>query len=299
MKDMGEASYVLGIQILRDRRKGTLGLSQKTYIENVPKRYNMQNCNAAPTPIVKGDKFGEFQCLKNENGKEQMKSVPYASTIGSIMYAQVCTRQDLAFTTGMLGRYQSNPGKDHWVATKKALRYLQGTKDLMLVYRKTDALEIIGYSDADWGGCKDTNKSTSGYVFTQAGGAVSWKSCKQSIVTSSTMYAEFIACYEATGQAMWLKKFVPGFKVIDSIERPLRIYCDNEPAVFYCHNNKSSGAAKHIDIKYYVVKEKIQDRIIEVEHLGTEDMLADPLTKGLPPNVFKKHVAGMGIRERL
>ena len=113
------------------------------------------------------------------------------------------------------------------------------------------------------------------------------------------MYAEFIACYEATGQAMWLKKFVPGFKVIDSIERPLRIYCDNEPVVFYCHNNKSSGAAKHIDIKYYVVKEKIQDRIIEVEHLGTEDMLADPLTKGLPPNVFKKHVAGLGIRERL
>ena len=113
------------------------------------------------------------------------------------------------------------------------------------------------------------------------------------------MYAEFIACYEATGQAMWLKKFVPGFKVMDSIERPLRIYCDNEPAVFYCHNNKSSGAAKHIDIKYYVVKEKIQDRIIEVEHLGTEDMLTDPLTKGLPPNVFKKHVAGMGIRERL
>ena len=199
----------------------------------------------------------------------------------------------------MLGRYQSNPGKDHWVAAKKALQYLQGTKDLMLVYRKTDALEIIGYSNADWGGCKDTNKSTSGYVFTQAGGAVSWKSCKQSIVTSSTMYAEFIACYEATEQAMWLKKFVPGFKVIDSIERPLRIYCDNELAVFYCHNNKSSGAAKHIDIKYYVVKEKIQDRIIEVEHLGTEDMLTDPLTKGLPPNVFKKHVAGMGIRERL
>ena len=122
---------------------------------------------------------------------------------------------------------------------------------------------------------------------------------KQSIVTSSTMYAEFIACYEATGQAMWLKKFVPGLRVVDSIERLLKMYCDNEPAVFYCHNNKSSGAAKHIDIKFYVVKEKIQDQIIKIEHLRTEEMLADPLTKGLPPSVFREHVAGMGLKENL
>ena len=299
MKDMGEASYVLGIQILRDREKGMLGLSQKTYIENVLKRFSMHNCKAAPAPIVKGEKFGEYQCPQNQYEKEQMKSVPYASAIGSIMYAQVCTRPDLAFTTGMLGRYQSNPGKAHWMAAKKALRYLQGTKSHMLVYRRSDALEIVGYSDADWAGCKDTKKSTSGYVFTLAGGAISWKSCKQSIVTSSTMYAEFIACYEATGQAMWLKKFVPGLRVVDSIERPLKIYCDNEPAVFYCHNNKSSGAAKHIDIKFYVVKEKIQDQIIKIEHLRTEEMLADPLTKGLPPSVFREHVAGMGLKENL
>ena len=299
MKDMGEASYVLGIEIHRDRNRGVLGLSQKTYIENVLKRYGMHMCNPTPAPIVKGEKFGNFQCPNNQYEIDQMKSVPYTSAIGSIMYAQICTRPDLAFTTGMLGRYQVNPGKEHWKAVKKTFRYLQGTKDLMLTYRKTDALEIVGYSDADWAGCVDIKKSTSGYVFTLAGGAISWKSSKQTVVASSTMHAEFVACYEATGQAIWLKKFIPGLKVVDSIERPLKLYCDNEPAVFYSYNNKSSGAAKHINIKFYVVKEKIQDHTIKIEHIRTEKMLADPLTKGLPPNVFREHVAGMGLQGNL
>jgi len=113
------------------------------------------------------------------------------------------------------------------------------------------------------------------------------------------MYAEFVACYEASGQVEWLKKFIPGLRVVDSIQRLLRMYCDNEPAVFYAHNNKSSGAAKHIDIKFYVVKEKIQDHSITLEHISAKKMLADPLTKGLPPSVFSEHVAGMGLRESL
>ena len=86
------------------------------------------------------------------------------------------------------------------------------------------------------------------------GGAISWKNSKQTVIASSTMYAEFVACYEATGQVNWLKKFMPRLKVVDDIHRPLKLYCDNKPAVCYAHNNKSSGAAKHIDIKFYVVK---------------------------------------------
>jgi hypothetical protein len=92
----------------------------------------------------------------------------------------------------------------------------------------------------------------------------------------------------------WLKKFIPGLKVVDDIYRPLKLYYDNSPAVQYAHNNKSSGPAKHIDIKYYVVKDKVRDHIISIEHISTEKMFADPLTKGLPPNVFREHVAGMG-----
>ena len=98
---------------------------------------------------------------------------------------------------------------------------------------------------------------------------------------------------------MWFKKFVPGLRVVDSIEKPLKLYCDNEPAVWYSHNNKSSGAAKHINIKYYVVKEKIRDQTISLEHISTKRMLVDPLTKGLPPNVFREHVASKGLRESL
>ena len=88
-------------------------------------------------------------------------------------------------------------------------------------------------------------------------------------------------------------------KVVDIIERPLKLYCDNEPAVFYAHNNKSSGAAKHIDIKFYVVKEQIQDQTIWLEYIRTNKMLADPLTKGIPPNMFRERLAGMGLREDL
>jgi hypothetical protein len=113
------------------------------------------------------------------------------------------------------------------------------------------------------------------------------------------MYAEFVACYEATGQVNWLKKFIPGLKVVDSIHKPLKLYYDNNPAVQYAHNNKSSGAAKHIDIKHYVVKDKVRDQIINLEHISTGKMLADSLIKGLPPNVFREHIAGMGLRESL
>jgi hypothetical protein len=255
MKDLSEARFVLGIEIHRDTSKGVLALSQKTYIEKVLMKFNMHKCSASPTPIVKGDRYGEFQCPKSQYEIDQMKMVPYASAVGSLQYAQVCTRPDIAYVTGLLGRFQSNPGREHWKFVKKVLRYLQGTKGLMLTYRKTESLRIVGYSNSDYAG--DGRKFTSGYVFTLAGGAISWKSYKQTVTTSSIMYAEFAACYEATGQVNWLKKFIPGLKMVDDISRPLKLYCDNKPAVMYAHNNKTSGAAKHIDIKYYVVKDKV------------------------------------------
>ena len=118
--------------------------------------------------------------------------VPYASAIESLQYAQVCTRPDLAFVTGLLNRYQSNPGIEHWRLIKKVLCYLQGTKGLMLTYRRSDSLHIEGYTDSDYVG--DDRKSTLEYTFTLARGAISWKSSKQTITTSSTMYAEFVVC---------------------------------------------------------------------------------------------------------
>jgi len=149
MKDLGEASFVLGIQIHRDRSRGILGLSQKSYLEKVLKRYGMQDCKPGDTPVAKGDKFSLNQCPKNDFEKREIQKIPYASVVGSLMYAQVCTRPDIAYITGILGRYLSNPGIDHWKAAKRVLRYLQRTKDYMLTYRSLAKLEIIGYSDSD------------------------------------------------------------------------------------------------------------------------------------------------------
>jgi hypothetical protein len=112
MKDMGEASYVIGIKIHRDRFRGILGLSQETYINKILERFRMKDCSPSIAPIVKGDRFNLSQCPKNDFEREQMKNIPYASAVGSLMYAQVCTRPDIAFVVGMLGRYQSNPGID-------------------------------------------------------------------------------------------------------------------------------------------------------------------------------------------
>ena len=112
MKVMGEASYVISIKIHQERSRGILGLSQETYINKVLRRLQMKDCSPSPAPIVKGDKFSLDQCSKNDFEWEQMKNIPYASTIGSLIYAQVCTRPDIAYVVGVLGKYQSNPGID-------------------------------------------------------------------------------------------------------------------------------------------------------------------------------------------
>uniref|UniRef100_A0A2N9I4J9 Integrase catalytic domain-containing protein n=1 Tax=Fagus sylvatica TaxID=28930 RepID=A0A2N9I4J9_FAGSY len=269
MKDLGEASFVLGIEIHRDRSRGTLGLSQNAYIDRVLKRFDMQSCKPGDVPIVKGDVLSKDKCPKNEVERECMKKVPYASAIGSLMYAQVCTRPDIAFPVNVLGRFLADPGMEHWIAAKKVMR---------LCWKS-----------------RDDKKSTSGYVFMLGGGAISWKSVKQTLVASSTMQAEFVACYGAATQAIWLRNFISGLKVIDSISRPIKIFCDNRAAVFFSKNNKTSSGSKHIDIKYLSVRDMVRKGDIIIEHINTEAMIADPLTKGVRHVVFKCHAESMGI----
>ncbi|XP_040363163.1 secreted RxLR effector protein 161-like [Rosa chinensis] len=138
-------------------------------------------------------------------------------------------RPDLAYAVGTLARFQSNLGHEHWIAGKKVLRYLQKTKGYDLVYRRIKDLEADGYSDADFvGHFPSSGKSTLGYVFMLAGGAIAWKSVKQTQTGTSTMMAEFIAIYEATCQGLWLKNFLAQSKLVDNIiSRPLKIHCDN------------------------------------------------------------------------
>ena len=121
------------------------------------------------------------------------------------MYAQVCTRPNIAFVVGVLGRYLCDPNQSHWKTTKKVFMYLQGTKDLMLTYRHTDTLKVVGFSDFNYVDCVDDKKSISGYIFMMAEGVVSWKSVKKALTASSTIKAKYVACYEATCHSIWLQ----------------------------------------------------------------------------------------------
>jgi len=224
-----------------------------------------------------------------------MQKIPYALAVGSLMYAQVCMRSDIAYIVGVLGRYLSNPGMDHWKETKRVIRYLKRTNYYMLTYKRSDQLEITGYFDSDFAGCLDSLRSTSGYIFMLASGAVSWRSAKKTLTTSSIMAEKSVICCEASNHGIWLRNFVMGLQIVEGIERPHKLYCDNKLDVLYSNNNRSSTKSKHIDIKFLVVKERVQSGQISIEHFGTNSMIVDPLTKGLPPKVFHEHVAHMGV----
>ena len=173
MKDLGNASFVLGIEILRERYQGTLRLSQRSYIDKILKRFGMQDYKPGDTLVAKGDKFSLNQCQKGNLEVQEMQNIPYACAIWSLMYAQVCMWPDVAYIIGVLGRYLSNLGMDHWKVVKRIMRYLKKSKDYMLINRRSDHLEVIGYFDSDFAGYQDSRKSTSGYNYLLAGGAVS------------------------------------------------------------------------------------------------------------------------------
>ncbi|KAM1962830.1 hypothetical protein ACFX16_023075 [Malus domestica] len=137
-----------------------------------------------------------------------MKSKPYASLVGSVMYAQVCTRPNLAFALSVLGRFQLNPGVAHWNAGKKVLRYFKKTRDYVLGFHRVENLDVVCYTDADLGDCVDDRMSTSGYVFIMCGGAISWRSKKQTTRAISTMESKYIGYFEAMKQSNWLRNLI-------------------------------------------------------------------------------------------
>ena len=148
MGDMGEAHFVLRIEIVRYRSKKLLGLSQETYIKKILERFGMENSKPIDTPVDKGSALCLDQCPKIDEEKKRMSTVPYAEAIGNLMYAMLCTRPDICFIVGMVSRYKSNLGPAHWAAMKRIFRYLQGTTDFALCFHRGE-LRLKGYSDAD------------------------------------------------------------------------------------------------------------------------------------------------------
>lgn len=182
MKYMGKASYVIGIEIFRDRSLGILGLSQKAYVDKVLNRYGKMTCFSNVVPIQIWDKLSFDQCPQNDLKHKEIEKYPYASLVGSLLHAQVYTRPNNSHNVRMLGIFQSNPRMAHWLVAKKVLRYLNGTKYYMLTNIKSNHVEVIGYLDLDFGGCLDSRHCTLSFVFLLTGSAISWKICKSELL---------------------------------------------------------------------------------------------------------------------
>ncbi|RDX96017.1 hypothetical protein CR513_21373, partial [Mucuna pruriens] len=157
------ASIDIGLYrlILRYRSQGILGFSQENYINKVLDRFNMKDSKPRDTPIAKRDKFSLKQCPNNDLERNEMQNITYASIVESLMYTQICTRPDIAFVVGVLDKYLSDPGMQHWNAVKCVMCYLKRTKEYVLTYRKSEGLEIIRYSNSDFARCQDSKRSTS------------------------------------------------------------------------------------------------------------------------------------------
>ena len=169
MKDLGEASYILGIQIIRDRKNKLLALSQASYIDKVLAQFSMQDSKKGLLLTRHGIILSKEQCPKTPQEEEDMRRIPYASAVGSLMYAMLCKRPDICYAVGKVSRYQSNPGMGHWIAVRHILKYLMRTRDYMLVYSGGD-LNPIGYTDSNFQSDKASRKSTSSSIFTLGGG---------------------------------------------------------------------------------------------------------------------------------
>ena len=169
-----------------------------------------------------------------------MARVPYASAVGSLMYAMLCTQPNICLTVGMVSRYQSNPGPVHWQAVKRIFRYLRGTSDLILCYQGGD-LRLRGYSDVDWASDRDERKSTTGYAFLLNGATISWCSKKQSCIGLSTMESEYVACLAAAQEVVWLKRFFQSLWVTSLVDEAVKIYCDSMATLAYANGPKYHG----------------------------------------------------------
>nr|GEV94323.1 retrotransposon protein, putative, Ty1-copia subclass [Tanacetum cinerariifolium] len=262
MKDLGDAKRILG-------------------------KRSKNGCKPVPTPLAPHFKLSSHECPKSKEDKEDMSRVPYSSAVGSLMYAMVCTRPDLAHAVSVVSRYMHNPGKMHWEAVKCILRYLKGTSNIGLSFEKGRASPngVVGYVDSDYAGDLDARKSLSSYIFSHCGSAISWYSFLQAITALSTTEAEYISSTEGVKEAIWLRGMVNEFGLP---QEELVVYFDNRSAVHLTKNNKFHSKTKHIEVRHHFVRDI-------VDKIHTNDNPADMLTKVLTPTKFKHCLDLVGV----
>ncbi|CAH1414926.1 unnamed protein product [Lactuca virosa] len=273
-------------------------LAEDVYM-NQPEVLSVQKFQERRITDPKQCQTEQAQSPSTEDEIDEMSRLPYASAVGSIMYAMTCTRPDVAFALSMVSRYQGNPGKAHWTAVKNILKYLRTTKDWILTLGGSDDLRVVGYSDASFQTDRDKFRSQSGWVFTLNGGAITWKSSKQETVADSTCESEYIAASEAAKEAIWLRNFIGDLGVVPAIKEPMEIFCDSNSAVALAKEPRDHGRSRHIDRKYHFIRHKIEEGLLVAKRVSSDENPADPLTKGLTRVKHLQHARRIGLRDNI
>lgn len=280
MRDLGEASHVLGMRIRRDDTK--FSLDQATYICQLLEKFNMSDCATVNVPM------GQEGITEDSPPLEE--DVPYRELIGCLQWLSLCTRPDITFAVNRLAQHTNNPRKSHWLAAKRVLRYLKGTLNKSLVLQDHDE-QLNGFVDSDWGAAPN-RRSCSGFLLLLGNCPVSWDSRRQKSVALSTCEAEYMAYSDAVREALFLKGL---YEALGGKVSPVLIFTDSQAAEQLATNPMVTKRSKHIDIRYHFVKEQIEDHNVVLKYLCTEEMLADIFTKPLPPPKFLYCISEMGL----
>ncbi|KAL0695345.1 hypothetical protein Bca4012_062525 [Brassica carinata] len=211
--------------------------------------------------------------------------------IRSLLYL-IASRPDLSFSVGVCASYQAKPKVSHLNAVKRIIKYIKGTESLGVYYSKNSNENLVGYCDADWAGCDDYRKSTSGGCFFLENNLISWLSKKQNSISLSTAEAEYIAMGSCCSQLLWMKQMSSDYEMRSG---PFLVYCDNKSAIDISRNPVQHSRTKHIDIRHHFIRELVEDNHVVIEHVVTDLQLADIFTTSLEYNRFIKLRNAIGV----
>jgi hypothetical protein len=279
MSDLGELSFFLGMEFVK--RKGGIVMHQQKYIGEILEKFEMTDCKPILNPSDTNVKLDE--CADEEGVDPTL----FRQMIGSLRY--LCNSiPDICYAVSVISKFMNSPKKSHMTAAKRILRYVKGTLKLGLLFptgSNDDSAELKSYSDSDWGGDKTDRRSTSGYVMIFNNVAVAWSTKKQPVTALSTCEAEYIAGTFATCQMIWLDSVLKELKC--EVQKPLKLMIDNKSAISLAKNPISHGRSKHIETRFYFIREQVVNGNIEVVYCPTEVQFADGFTKAVKLDRFE------------
>jgi hypothetical protein len=290
--DLGELHWMLGIEVKRDRAGGLIHLLQKSYIDSILRCFGFDNVKPVSTPFDAQVRLTLEQVPADAAEFAVMRDVPYREAVGALNWASLATQPDIAFAVSTVARFSANPRMVHWNAVKHIFHYLVGTCDLWLTYGEAHCM-LVWYADAD-GSMTEDCRAITGYAFLIDGGAVSWSSKKQEIVSLLTMESEYVAATHGMKEALWLRNLLA--EVFEPLSAATMLFLDNQSVIALTCDHQFHARTKHIDVCYHFIHWVVENGTLHLVYCPTADMVADALTKVLPlPKV--KHFAGcLGLR---